>query len=193
MKRHTFDKIVTFVGFGLGVFLLIAAGLLNWGATFASGTVASQLKAQQITIPTSNGDPKADAATVAFFKENGKSVMSTGKQAQMYADHYIGFHLSEMPTYAAASGLARAAAGAVAMDPTNADLKAALDKANATVETVFKGESLRGMLLNAYAFGTLGMIAAIAAKVTLVGAIVMFLFVFAGLRNIRRTPEDATI
>ena len=193
MKRHTFDKIVTFVGFGLGVFLLIAAGLLNWGATFASGTVASQLKAQQITIPTSNGDPKADAATVAFFKENGKSVMSTGKQAQMYADHYIGFHLSEMPTYAAASGLARAAAGAVAMDPTNADLQAALTKANATVETVFKGESLRGMLLNAYAFGTLGMIAAIAAKVTFVGAVVMFLFVFAGLRNIRRTPEDATI
>ena len=82
---------------------------------------------------------------------------------------------------------------AAATDPTNAELKSALDKANATVETVFKGESLRGMLLNAYAFGTLGMIAAIAAKVTLVGAIVMFLFVFAGLRNIRRTPEDATI
>ena len=51
MKRITFDKIVTFVGFGLGVFLLIAAGLLNWGATFASGTVVSQLEAQQITIP----------------------------------------------------------------------------------------------------------------------------------------------
>ena len=193
MKRTTFDKIVTFVGFGLGVFLLIAAGLLNWGATFASGTVASQLEAQQITIPDSNGDPDADAATVAFFKENGKSVMSTGKQAQMYADHYIGFHLSKMPTYSEATGLARAAAGAAATDPTNAELKSALDKANATVETVFKGESLRGMLLNAYAFGTLGMIAAIAAKVTFVGAIVMFLFVFAGLRNIRRTPEDATI
>ena len=193
MKRTTFDKIVTFVGFGLGVFLLIAAGLLNWGATFASGTVASQLKAQQITIPTSNGDPKADAATAAFFKDNGKAVMTTGKQAQMYADHYIGYHLSKMPTYSSATGLARAAAGAAAMDPNNADLQAALTKANETVETVFKGESLRGMLLNAYAFGTLGMIAAIAAKVTLVGAIVMFLFVFAGLRNIRRTPEDATI
>ena len=193
MKRTTFDKIVTFVGFGLGVFLLIAAGLLNWGATFASGTVASQLEAQAITIPADNGDPKADAATVAFFKDNGNKVMSTGKQAQMYADHYIGFHLSAMPTYAEASTLARSAAGAAAMDPTNADAQAALTKANATVETVFKGESLRGMLLNAYAFGTLGMIAGIAAKVTLVGAIVMFLFVFAGLRNIRRTPEDATI
>ena len=193
MKRNTFDKIVTFVGFGLGVFLLIAAGLLNWGATFASGTVASQLEAQQIAIPESNGDPDASADVVAFFKDNGKSIMSTGKQAQMYADHYIGFHLSKMPTYAESTALARSAAGAAAMDPTNADTQAALVKANATVESVFKGESLRGMLLNAYAFGTLGMIAAIAAKVTFVGAIVMFLFVFAGLRHIRRTPSDATI
>ena len=71
MKRITFDKIVTFVGFGLAVFLLIAAGLLNWGATFASGTVATQLEAQQITMPAETGDPKADAETVAFFKENG--------------------------------------------------------------------------------------------------------------------------
>jgi len=193
MKRSSFDKIVTFVGFGLGVFLLIAAGLLNWGATFASGTVASQLEAQQITIPDSNGDPEADAATVAFFKDNGQSIMSTGKQAQMYADHYIGFHLSKMPTYAAASGAARAAGGAATAEPTNAELQSALTKANATVETVFRGESLRGMLLSAYAFGTLGMIAAIAAKVTFVGAIVLFLFVFAGLRNIRRTPPDATM
>ena len=193
MKRITFDKIVTFVGFGLGVFLLIAAGLLNWGATFASGTVASQLEAQAIMIPADNGDPKADAATLAFFKDNGNKVMSTGKQAQMYADHYIGFHLSAMPTYAEATALARSAAGVAAMDPTNADAQAALTKANAAVETVFKGESLRGMLLNAYAFGTLGMIAGIAAKVTLVGALVMFLFVFAGVRHIRRTPEDATI
>ena len=149
MKRITFDKIVTFVGFGLGVFLLIAAGLLNWGATFASGTVASQLEAQAIMIPADNGDPKADAATLAFFKDNGNKVMSTGKQAQMYADHYIGFHLSAMPTYAEATALARSAAAAAAMDPTNEDAQAALTKANAAVETVFKGESLRGMLLNA--------------------------------------------
>ena len=42
MKRKTFDKIVTFVGFGLSIFLLVAAGLLNWGATFADGAVKSQ-------------------------------------------------------------------------------------------------------------------------------------------------------
>ncbi|MDP1851939.1 MAG: hypothetical protein Q8K48_05925 [Candidatus Planktophila sp.] len=193
MKRITFDKIVTFVGFGLAVFLLIAAGLLNWGATFAGGTVASQLEAQQITMPAENGDPNADATTVAFFKENGDKIMSTGKQAQMYADHYIAFHMSAMPPYAAASGASRAAAAALAADPSNPELQAAAAKASATVETVFKGETLRGMLLNAYAFGTLGDIAAIAAKVTFVGALLMFLFVILGIRHIRRTPLDATI
>ena len=193
MKRITFDKIVTFVGLGLAVFLLVAAGLLNWGATFASGTVAAQLEAQQITMPAENGDPNADEATVAFFKENADKIMSTGKQAQMYADHYIAFHMSGMPPYAAASSASRAAAGALAADPTNLELQAAAAKASATVETVFKGETLRGMLLNAYAFGTLGEIAAIAAKVTFGGALFMFLFVILGIWHIRRTPLDATI
>lgn len=193
MKRITFDKIVTFVGFGLAVFLLIAAGLLNWGANFASGTVEDQLVAQQIKMPAENGDPNADAATVAFFKENADLVMSTGKQAQMYADHYIAFHMSGMPPYAEASGASRAAAGALAADPTNLELQAAAAKASATVETVFKGETLRGMLLNAYAFGTLGDIAAIAAKVTFGGALFMFFFVILGIWHIRRTPSDATI
>ena len=193
MKRITFDKIVTFVGFGLGVFLLISAGLLNWGANFATGTVKDQLEAQQITMPAENGDPKADAATVAFFKENGTLIMSNGKQAQMYADHYIAFHMAGMPPYAAASGISRAAAGALAADPTNLELQAAAAKASSTVETVFKGETLRGMLLNAYAFGTLGDIAAIAAKVSLGGALFMFFFVVLGLLHIRRTSSDAVI
>jgi hypothetical protein len=61
------------------------------------------------------------------------------------------------------------------------------------VETVFKGTMLRGTLLTAYAFGTLGSIAAIAALVSLAGAGVMLLLSIMGLLHIRRTPEDATI
>ena len=193
MKRITFDRLVTMVGFGVAVFLLIAAGLLNWGANFAHGTVEVQLKAQQITMPAETGDPKASAETVAFFKENGKSIMSNGKQAQMYADHYIAFHVAGMPPYAAASGLSRAAAAALAADPTNTVLQTEADKARVIVETVFKGETLRGMLLNAYAFGTLGDIAAIASMVALAGAIFMFIFVYMGILHIRRTPVSATI
>ena len=118
MKRKSFDKIVTAVGFGLAVFLLIAAGLLNWGAGFASDAVSAQLKAQEITFPavTGNADESADITT--FFAANGEKILSNAAQAQMYADHYLGFHLSKMPTYAAASGASRAAAAAVVANPT---------------------------------------------------------------------------
>lgn len=98
-----------------------------------------------------------------------------------------------MPPYAEASGISRAAAGALATDPSNLELQTTAAKASATVETVFKGETLRGMLLNAYAFGTLGDIAAIAAKITFSGAKFMLLLVILGIWHIRCTPLDATI
>lgn len=193
MKRRTFDQIVTFIGFSLSALLLVAAGLLNWGATFATNAVGDQLSAQKITMPASNGDPKASKEVVDFFAANADKIMSDGKQAQMYADHYIGFHLSAMPTYAEASNQNRAAAGLAAANPESAILKADAAKKAATVETVFRGESLRGMLLNAYAFWQLGQISMISAVTALVGAIALLLLSIAGLLHIRRTPEDATI
>lgn len=193
MKRKVFDKIVTAVGFGLAALLLVSAGLLNWGATFAADAVGSQLEAQGITLPAETGNKKESAEVTAFFKENGEKVMATGKQAQMYADHYLGFHLSGMPAYAAASGASRAAAAALATNPNDLNLKAEAAAKAGMVETVFKGTMLRGTLLTAYAFGTLGSIAGIAALVSLVGAGVMLLLSVLGLLHIRRTPEDATI
>lgn len=184
---------VTAVGFGLTVILLAAAALLNWGATFAADAVGSQLKAQAITIPAETGNKSESPEVTAFFKENGEKIMTTGKQAQMYADHYLGFHLSGMPTYAAASGASRAAAAAAAANPDNLELKAEAAAKAGMVETVFRGTMLRGTLLTAYAFGTLGSIAAIAALVSLVGAGVMLLLSIMGLIHIRRTPMDATI
>jgi len=193
MKRKSFDKIVTAVGFGLAVFLLIAAGLLNWGAGFASDAVSAQLKAQEITFPAETGNDEESADVTAFFAANGDKILSNAAQAQMYADHYLGFHLSKMPTYAAASGASRAAAAAVAANPTDATLKAEAAGKAAMLDTVFKGTVLRGTLLTAYAFGTLGSIAGISALVSLAGAAVMLLLSILGLLHIRRTDEDATI
>ncbi|HEY3292561.1 MAG TPA: hypothetical protein VGJ85_02900 [Candidatus Nanopelagicaceae bacterium] len=193
MKRRTFDKMVTIVGVGLSVFLFVAAALMNWGYSFTNNTVKTQLSAQQITMPGSTGNAKEDATTTAFFKDNGGKLMTNGKQAQMYADHFIAFHLSSMPTYAAASTANRSATAALAADPTNADLQAKADAAANTVETVFKGESLRGMLLNAYAFWQIGQIAKIGALASLVGGILLLILSIAGWVHLRRTPEDATI
>lgn len=193
MKRKSFDKIVTAVGFGLAVFLLIAAGLLNWGANFASSAVSSQLEAQEITFPAVTGNEDESADITKFFADNGDKVLSSATQAQMYADNYLGFHLSKMPTYAAASAANRAAGAALGANPTDPTLKADVAAKAGMVETVFKGTMLRGTLLTAYAFGTLGSIAAISALVSLAGATVMLLLSILGLLHIRRVPEDATI
>ena len=193
MKRKSFDKIVTAVGFGLAVFLLIAAGLLNWGANFASSAVSSQLEAQEITFPAVTGNEDESADITKFFADNGDKVLSSATQAQMYADNYLGFHLSKMPTYAAASAANRAAGAALGANPTDPTLKADAAAKAGMVETVFKGTMLRGTLLTAYAFGTLGSIAAISALVSLAGAAVMLLLSILGLLHIRRVREDATI
>lgn len=193
MKRRSFDRIVSFVGFGLAVLLLAAAGLLNWGASFASEAVSSQLKAQEISFPAATENPDESADVTKFFADNGDKILTTAKQAQMYADHYLGFHLSKMPTYAAASNASRAAGAALATSPNNPALKADVAAKAGLVDTVFKGTMLRGTLLTAYAFGTLGSIAAIAALVSLVGALVMLILSILGFMHIRRTPEDATI
>ncbi len=193
MKRKSFDKIVTAVGFGLSAFLLIAAGLLNWGASFAADAVASQLEAQEITIPAVTGNAEESLDVTEFFAANGEKILSNATQAQMYADHYLGFHLSSMPTYAAASAANRAARAALAENPNDEALKADAGAKSAMVETVFKGTVLSGTLLTAYAFGTLGSIAGIAALVSLAGSLVMLLLSVLGLLHIRRVPEDATI
>jgi len=193
MNRKSFDKIASVIGLLLAGFLIVIGGILQYGGNFATDQVAMQLEPQAITIPAENGDPKATDDVKKFFADNGEKVMTTGKQAQMYADHYIGFHMAEMPTYAAASGANRAAAGALATDPTNVELQAAAKQASGTVETVFKGETLRGMLLNAYAFGTLGQIAMVASYVSFAGGLIFLILALLGFAHLRRADTDSII
>ena len=193
MNRKSFDKIASVIGLLLAGFLIVIGGILQYGGNFATDQVAAQLEPQAITIPAENGDPKVTDEVKKFFADNGDKVMTAGKQAQMYADHYIGFHMSVMPTYAAASGANRAAAGALAADPTNAKLQLAAKQASGTVETVFKGETLRGMLLNAYAFGTLGQIAMVASYVSFAGGIIFLILALLGFAHLRRADTDSVI
>ncbi len=193
MNRKSFDKIASVIGLLLAGFLIILGGILQFGGNFAADQVATQLKPQAITIPADNGDPKASADVKKFFADNANVVMTTGKQAQMYADHYIGFHLAAMPTYAAASTENRVAAGALAADPANAELQGKAKQTAATVETVFKGQALRGMLLNAYAFGMLGDIAIVASYVTFAGGLIFLILALLGFAHLRRVDTDSVI
>ena len=192
MKRKNFDKIVTAVGFGLTVFLFVAAGLLNWGASFASESVSSQLENQNISFPPAVGMPAETKEKLAKWAEKP---VTTGEMARDYSDLYIWEHMKassiavmgKPATYsevsAAYMGLTRSA---------NAD-PAEVAKLSDLRDTLFMGNTLRGMLLEAYAFGTMGVIAGYGAIAALVGGLVMLLLSIAGLVHIRRTPDSATI
>jgi hypothetical protein len=192
MKRKNFDKIVTAVGFGLTVFLFVTAGLLNWGATFASDSVKSQLDNQNISFPAAETMPEATKSQLAKWAE--KKVI-TGEMARDYSDLYIWEHMKgssiaavgKPATYSEVSGmymgLVRGGSTDTAQTTKLGDLR----------QTLFMGNTLRGMLLTAYAFGTMGDIAGYGAIAALVGGVVMLLLSIAGLIHIRRTPEGATI
>jgi hypothetical protein len=108
--------------------------------------------------------------------------MTNGAQAEAFADHYIAVHLKAIgggKTYAQLSAQAIA-------DPTNTKLAA-------TVETMFKGETLRGLLLNGYAFWKMGQYALIAGVLALVGAGIMLLLAGLGIVHLRRTDPAAEL
>ena len=192
MKRKNFDKIVTAVGFGLTVFLLVAAGLLNWGASFASESVSSQLENQNISFPPAIGMPAETRSKLAKWAEKQ---VTTGEMARDYSDLFIWEHMKAasiavMGKPATYSEVSTEYMAAVRGGSQDAERTAKLSELR---DTLFMGNTLRGMLLEAYAFGMFGVIAGYAAIASLIGGLVFLVLAIAGLMHIRRTPEDATI
>jgi len=198
MKRRTFDRIVSFVGLGLSVFLFVAAALLNWGASFTDGSVATQLSQQKITMPD-----KGSAGFKALSEEAQTALapfsnmpLTTGKQAQAYADFYIGSHLKGIAggkVYSEVSGLALAASAKSKGQPANIGLATEAGLLMGQRTTLFMGETLRGLLLYSFAFWQIGQIAMYAAWAAAAGGLLMLVLSLLGFAHIRRVEADATI
>ncbi len=181
MTRKTFDRLVSAIGLALAVLLIAAGSLLTWAHSFVHDEVHTQLAAQKIYFPPAGSSAIAGPEFAAMRQYAGDQLV-TGAQAKTYADHFIAVHLQEIgggKTYAQLSAQALA-------NPTDTKLAQVVD-------TMFKGETLRGLLLNAYAFDTVGNIAAIAAWVSFVGAGVMLLLGGLGLVHARRVPAENTL
>lgn len=175
--RSSFDKLISWTGIIVAAVLLVAGGLLVWASSFATSNVHDQLAAQQITMPV------AAALTTPDMKANlaqyDGQPLTTGAQAKAYADYYIQAHMNEQAggrTYSQVSGEYMAALKA---DPT----AEATQELGQLRQTLFMGTTLRGMLLNAYAFATLGTIAMWAAIASFIGAAVMLALGVMGLRH----------
>ena len=183
MRRKTFDALMSAGGFLVAVVLLIAGGLLMWGHNFAADNVKTQLSQQKIFFPD-KGSPalKADPEIAKYVTPYAGQQVTTGTQAEVFANHYIGVHLRETAggkTYSEMSALSRA-------NPDNTEMAA-------QVNTLFKGETLRGLLLNAYAFGKLGTIALYGSIVSFVLGGVMLLLALAGVFHLRKVSDDEEI
>jgi hypothetical protein len=95
MKRRTLDKIISIVSLGFAALLLLFAGLLNWGASFADENVASQLAMQNISFPAVESLP---AATKDQLTKWADQKVITGEMARDYSDLYILEHMNASAT-----------------------------------------------------------------------------------------------
>ena len=192
MKRRTFDKLVSYVGLGLAVLLLIFGGMLKFGAAFANDSVQTQLANQNISFPIEAGLPSETRDQLA--KWAGKQV-TTGEMARDYSDLFIWEHMKASATAVMGKPATYSEVSAEYMSAVRGGSQDAerVAKLSELRDTLFMGNTLRGMLLEAYAFGTMGVIAGYAAIAAFAGGVLFLLLGIAGLMHIRRTPEDATI
>jgi hypothetical protein len=199
MKRRTLDVLFSIGGLAIAALLVIAGIVLSANASFANTYVHDQLAQQNITFKTADtltDEEKAQACLVTYAGQK----LTTGKQAECYANNFIGLHLEGIAggkTYAdlgepqtALRNQLADAQKAVPVDQAKVDdLQKQLNTVTGQRETVFKGETLRGLLLTSYGFSEFGAKAAQAATVAYLGGAVMFLLAIAGLIHAYVTPK----
>jgi hypothetical protein len=182
MHRRTFDILLSSVGVMLTAVLLIAGALFFWGYSFANSNVHDQLAAQKIFFPPAGNEALASPAIGPYLNKYAGQQLVNGAQAEAYADHFIAVHLKGIAggkTYSEVSTLSR-------QNPDD-------EKLAGQVQTLFRGETLRGLLLNAYAFWKLGQLALIGSISAFAAAIVMGFLTILGFWHLRRIEPTAQI
>jgi hypothetical protein len=193
LHRRTIDGYLIAGGAVMAIVLIIAGSLLAWGHNFADDYVHRELSSQHVAFPDEAALVKGGRQDLVGFA--GQDVVG-GRQAEAYAS-FIAGHLADVAggqTYAELGTPETAAKAAVqtAKDTgqdaaTIAELQTKADTITNQRNTLFKGETLRGLLLSAFAWSTIGRIAGIASLVAFAAALVMFGLVIAGIIHRRRT------
>jgi hypothetical protein len=195
-KRRTLDVVAIALGTVVVFVLVVAGALLTWGSNFANDHVRNELTAQQIFFPSEESLVEGGRADLVRYADEQ---VTSGGEAQAYAS-YIAGHLEETAggqTYAqlgaperAARAEAQAAIDSGASQAQVDELQASADEITNQRNTLFKGETLRGLLLSTYAWSTIGQIAGIAAIVAFVAAGVMFLLVLLGVFHLAKMTKS---
>ena len=198
VRRRTVDRVLIALGGVAAIVLAVAGGLLLWGSNFANDYVHRELSSQNIVFPSADELTGQDRTDLVGFADEQ---VTTGNEAEAYAS-FINGHLqgiADGATYADLGATSNAAKADLQTAQDNgassteiATLQTKVDTINGQRDSLFKGETLRGLLLSSYAWATVGHIAWIAGIVAFVAAAVMAMLVVAGLVHERRLGHAAS-
>jgi hypothetical protein len=190
LRRRTIDKVLIGSGVAVAVVFAAAGGLLTWGSNFAEDYVHDELSSQHVVFPDAASLREDGRADLVKYAEEP---VTTGTEAEAYAS-LIATHMegiADGKTYAEIDdrGAAQAvtdAQNAGASPEEIAQLQATANQLKGQRDSLFRGETLRGLLLTSFAWGRVGEIAAIAAWVAFAAAAVMTALVLAGIFHLVR-------
>ncbi|WP_110240724.1 hypothetical protein [Nocardioides gilvus] len=209
--RSTLDKLISGTGILLALVLAVAGALLTWGSVFIGDQVDQQFGDQDITMPTKEAleadESLTDEGRDTLMEFEG-TTLNDGPKARAYADHYIQAHMNASTfgvkatleekgiptdeftfplTYESAGGVAKAVEANTEI--SDADKAEVLEAVSGNRDSLFKGNTLRGLLLYGYAFATMGVIAGYAAIGAFVGAALFLILGLLGLVHSRKVAR----
>jgi hypothetical protein len=162
MTFVTYRRIVQFT---LALVLLVGGGLLLWGGNFGSHMVSSQLAPEKISFPA-KGSAALDPKEFPDLQKYAGQLVDNGPKAKAYADGFIKRHLATVAggkTYSEASAASQ-------QNPTDTKLAA-------QAQTLFRGETLRGLLMYAWGWSVVSRLAFYAALGAFAALAVMVLVI----------------
>lgn len=197
MKRRTLDILFSVGGLALAGLLAILGLVMTSNADFSKTYVTDQLGQQNITFKAADQLTDEERTEPCVVANAGRKLV-TGKQAECYANSFIALHLkatADGMTYAEAGVpqgelRTKVAAAQAANDPALPVLQKELADITTKRDTLFKGETLRGLLLTSYGFSVLGDKADQAATVAYAGAALLALLAMFGFIHAFVTPRD---
>ncbi len=200
MQRRHFDVLVSTGGLVLAVVLAVLGIYFNGRYDFAEHNVRDQLTEQNIFFPPKEALAEEELEQPGVVKYAGQQV-DDGDKARVYADEFIGLHvqgIADGKSYAELGTPERELRAQVEEaagndDPNLADLEAQLAEISGQRDTLFKGETLRGLLLTTYGFWQFGQEAQLAMWVCWIAAVMLLLMAVAGFLHAKRSSREQTI
>ena len=185
VSRRTIDLMISWSGAIVALALIALGAAAIFGGSFALDNVRDRLEPQNITFPPAEAMSDYDKAEglTAFAGQK----VDTGTEAEAFS-RYIGGHLTDVnegKTYSESSSESRAYAAEVGENPTEAEA-ATMAEMDGKVQTLFRGETLRAILLNAYGWWTVGQITFFAGIGAVVAGLLLALFVGLGFFHARK-------